>query len=645
MTTTKNEEKPSKEKETRSILRSWTPTTTLQLQDSSSTCFDVLDHVLEDPSCLNSELSLWLSQLKPARTQGDVQAAEILSLLPGIGAALPTTTSRGDCSIFIGRDARHSPNFCEKHPTLSHLIRSMQDTAQHNLSHCMTLDFSLTSVQLAVYPGDGTSGYPKHCDRSKTTSDGKQRIVTCVYYVTPNDWSSEQDGGCLRVFSPKNEKEYHDVVPYSNRMVVFRSDVVEHQVMPSLKRKRMALTIWLYGKVKDEFVVPKRNLTFNETKTTQTTAASLENGTAATSAPPLLVSQETDSTSTIFVSIAAYRDSELGPTLRSLFETALSPERVFVGVVLQLDETADQAILESLPRDQDWFDQNVKVLKLEARHARGPCYARELCQKLYDNENFVLQTDSHMRFRPNWDSYLIEQLQKCPNKSMLTTYPVGYKLPSATEPSIPEETRATLLVPWKFDQDGMLRQRGRLLKPRDTSVTCHLYAAGFNFASSNVVRDVPYDGRLQYLFFGEELSMAVRLYTHGYDLYAPPETVCYHLWSRSHRPTPIQERISQQVTQQREEQRNEARQVVLHQLRGEGRGLGTGRTAAEFAKAIGVDFEEQTIDENASLGALQVDEFAADASSLAPDSTEGQVASLDVKMQAKIMGFLAGMNT
>jgi [Skp1-protein]-hydroxyproline N-acetylglucosaminyltransferase len=517
-------------------------------------------------------------------------------------------------------------------------------TAQENLSHCIEFDFQQTSVQLAVYPGDGISGYPKHCDRSKTpTQQGMQRIVTCVYYVTPHDWNADLDGGCLRVYCPNNNMEYHDVVPYSNRMAVFRSDIVDHQVMPSLQRDRMALTIWLYGKVRDDFVVvSKRNLLLQPPAVNNNSSDTVD---ALTLPPPLTVSSDTSENDdkTIFVSIAAYRDSELGPTLRSLMATAQYPQRVHVGICLQVDATADACILQSLPRNETWFDTNVKMITLEARHARGPCYARDLCQRLYQQEDFVLQTDSHMRFRPRWDSYLIEQIQKCPSpqKSMLTAYPVGYQLPN----EIPNETRATLLVPWKFDSDGMLRQRGRLLEPRDTSAPCHLYAAGFNFAFASVIAKVPYDGGLQYLFFGEELSMAVRLYTHGFNLYAPPEQVCYHLWSRSHRPTPLQETISPKVKQQQEVQRKAARQVVLAQLQGEqGRGLGTERTVVDFAEALGVDFAAQTINPEAPLGGLQGDEFAMDATTLAPDSLEGQVASLDVKTQARIMSFLSAMN-
>jgi hypothetical protein len=47
---------------------------------------------------------------------------------------------------------------------------------------------------------------------------------------------------------------------------------------------------------------------------------------------------------------------------------------------------------------------------------------------------------------------------------------------------------------------------------------------------------VPYSPRLPELFFGEEMMMAVRLFTHGWDVYAPPEALVFHQWSRAHRP-------------------------------------------------------------------------------------------------------------
>jgi [Skp1-protein]-hydroxyproline N-acetylglucosaminyltransferase len=499
----------------------------------------------------------------------------------------------------------------------------------------MEFDDSQTSVQLAVYPGDGKSGYPKHCDRSKQAVGGQQRIITAVYYLTPPDWNCEEDGGCLRVFC-SNANEFYDVVPYSNRMILFRSDIVEHQVLPSKRRDRMALTVWLYGRATNsstrlgKYIEPQPSVS-----------------TAQTSLPPPLVISENNlqNEATIFVSIAAYRDSELGPTVSSLMATALYPERIHVGIVLQVDEEADQTILASLHKETSRFQERVRMLQMNARHARGPCYARDLCQRLYADEDYVLQIDSHMRFRHNWDAFLIQQIQKCPvlEKSMLTTYPVGYRLPN----QIPNETRGTLLVPWKFDKDGMLRQRARLLCTSDedrNNIPTHLYAAGFNFSCGNVIQDCPYDGGLQHLFFGEEVSMALRLFTHGYNLYAPPETVCFHLWSRAHRPAPL-DGLNSEMRSQQEKVRKTSLEVVLQQLRGTGRGLGTERTAAEFASAMGVDFKTKSIRPEAQLGGVQAHNFANDvAASFSPDSLESQVTSLDPKVQARIAFFLSAIS-
>ncbi len=46
-------------------------------------------------------------------------------------------------------------------------------------------------------------------------------------------------------------------------------------------------------------------------------------------------------------------------------------------------------------------------------------------------------------------------------------------------------------------------------------VRCGLWAAGFSFSRSDVMLACPYDPRLSHLFFGEESSMAARLFTHG----------------------------------------------------------------------------------------------------------------------------------
>jgi predicted 2-oxoglutarate/Fe(II)-dependent dioxygenase YbiX len=226
--------------------------------DSSST-EDDLDFVAH----LNKELKSegLLQQLKPARTNAEVAAGIDPSF--SSSSSQNNTQIRGDCSIFIERSRRERNDWTQTHPALHTLISSIEQTVLHHLQDSLELDLGLTSVQLAEYPGNGVSGYVRHCDRGGAIchdnaelaqhekSNKSERIITVIYYLTPNDWNYDRDGGCLRLFLD-DEDHHYDVVPCRNRMVVFRSDSVEHQVMPSLQRPRRAITIWLYGTLKDK---------------------------------------------------------------------------------------------------------------------------------------------------------------------------------------------------------------------------------------------------------------------------------------------------------------------------------------------------------------------------------------------------------
>jgi hypothetical protein len=54
------------------------------------------------------------------------------------------------------------------------------------------------------------------------------------------------------------------------------------------------------------------------------------------------------------------------------------------------------------------------------------------------------------------------------------------------------------------------------------------FAAGFFFARSHFVVNVPYDWLSPMIFQGEEMSIGIRGFTIGYDFYAPERSVCFH---------------------------------------------------------------------------------------------------------------------
>jgi Glycosyltransferase (GlcNAc)/2OG-Fe(II) oxygenase superfamily len=548
----------------------------------------ILDHAMSDtkypadmsatiaaaPSNNNFCQNLWnelhesklLDRLQPAKTTGERQSEALMELLAQQGAiASPSPSSpsnnntvRGDKSIFVSKDYRQGPHrmeFQQRHQLLHTLISTVSATMQEQVQlfneqqqHLSSegschfhLDLSNTSVQVATYPGDGISGYARHCDRGQdsckketttkeegggryhdasaastpTASSSSQRLFTAIYYLVDEDWDADLDGGALRVFQNGNSKSgdsFTDIVPRQDRLVVFRSDRVEHQVLPSFRRPRTAITIWFYG-----------TTTIKVSHPAQASTTTPVNKPMKELPPPLPVAVSDSGTEkkTIFVSIASYRDSETIPTLDDLFATARHPDRIICGLVLQLEDghSYDEKIwqdLQSFP-----LKEQVRFIRLHAKDAMGPCYARGLAQTLWRGEDYVLQIDSHMRLRPHWDDYLIQQCQQIVSqtgnpKVMLTTYPLGYTLPN----NIPKDNiSGTYLVPWKFDEQGMLRQRGRVLVTNKDDQTFKtlpprhfLFAGGFNFALSRAILDVPYDTMgLPHLFFGEELSSKCRL--------------------------------------------------------------------------------------------------------------------------------------
>ncbi len=224
---------------------------------------------------------------------------------------------------------------------------------------------------------------------------------------------------------------------------------------------------------------------------------------------------------TIFVSIASYRDTECSPTLGDLFDKAAYPQRVFAGVLWQL-AAEDGNEFTNIPSHHD----NVRGLKVDWTKSLGVCWARSQIQKkLWNGEEYYLQIDSHSRFDKDWDTKLIKMLNSCPSdNAVLSTHPNEYKPPDVLIVKGYPYLHAN-----KFHDEGVLIPKGKYHKvdnPPPTPTSSALVGAGMIFGPRSMVQDVPYD---PYLYFhGEEISMAVRLWSHGYDLFTPNDVLVYH---------------------------------------------------------------------------------------------------------------------
>lgn len=89
-------------------------------------------------------------------------------------------------------------------------------------------------VHMTIYPPG--SYYKRHLDQFKK-DDHRKLSVIC--YLNEN-WI-EEEGGQLRIYLPGKDI---DVLPLAGRLVCFRSDQLEHEVLPA-NRPRLSITGWI----------------------------------------------------------------------------------------------------------------------------------------------------------------------------------------------------------------------------------------------------------------------------------------------------------------------------------------------------------------------------------------------------------------
>lgn len=228
----------------------------------------------------------------------------------------------------------------------------------------------------------------------------------------------------------------------------------------------------------------------------------------------------------IFVQIAAYRDPELLKTLRDCISKAKNPENLVFSLCWQHDEN------DSL--EEFTNDKRFKIIDFDYRDSKGACWARNLLQQQYDNEKYTLQLDSHHRFVQNWDAELISILEELKKKGVKKPLLTGY-IPSYNPENDPAER---CMEPWKLDFDRFLPEGSIFLKPSTLDnaenykepVPARFYGAHFAFADGCFVKEVPHDP--EFYFLGEEISIAVRAYTWGYDLFHLNKVLIWHEYGR-----------------------------------------------------------------------------------------------------------------
>jgi [Skp1-protein]-hydroxyproline N-acetylglucosaminyltransferase len=263
---------------------------------------------------------------------------------------------------------------------------------------------------------------------------------------------------------------------------------------------------------------------------------------------------ETRTDDSIFVSVAAFREYLLADTLQSLYANAKHPDKLYVGVIVNncFHPTSCQGGVKVVGKDKNGKDKlqnthgipddnqiatfchkstfqhycdngQVRVLYVHETEALGPAVARYYSSKLWGGETYYVQIDAHLRFATHWDASYIQELKATKSfpKAILSTYPPGFVNFRQDPPFTPGTRLCKCQLRPAEDFLPRVEMEGRCHENQTRPTQMAFCGAGFFFAPSQLLSEVPMDPFLPWMFMGEEIAFSIRAWTHGWNIYAP----------------------------------------------------------------------------------------------------------------------------
>ena len=328
------------------------------------------------------------------------------------------------------------------------------------------------------------------------------------------------------------------------------------------------------------------------------------------------------------------------------------------------------------------FREHVREVHVPWDASEGPCYAKHLAMRKWGGEKYVLHIDAMTCVDEGWDETLIAELGRCgSDKSVLTAAPLEYSL--KRQDVLEEETLTKKYETFVY---GTVKERvpgvnsHEAIDPsRAPAITCarefgesmcHMYARQlvevpispaptlfvnslFSFARAEAfVRDAPPDAHAPFLHLGEELGATARLWSRGWELFAPTRLPLLHCYSHVKRAMWMEDQRSgtllyaerrfrignESEYDQREFLNLTSRRRVLQLVCAPDEnsatssdepieftkmyGVGEERTMEAFYEHVGIDFKTRDISVKAKHGGFVAGKFQSN-SSLLPSMWRG----------------------
>ena len=311
--------------------------------------------------------------------------------------------------------------------------------------------------------------------------------------------------------------------------------------------------------------------------------------------------------SKIFVQIANYRDPEVVPTIKDILEQADKPENLTFGICNQYHEDDEWSL------DEWRDDERFTIQDIVWNESKGLCWARSEIQKMWKGEEWTLQIDSHHRFAEGWDTQLIEMAEKLQDKRIekpiLTSY-AGMYSPKDNRKINQEPFR---MVGKKFTPSGTILFYPEYIhnyKELTEPLPARFVSGHFFFTIGKHCEEYKYDPKLY--FAGDEISLSIRSWTLGYDIFHPHRTLVWHEYTREGRVKHWDDFVNKnqdKIESKWHEMDKISKKRLRKMLREEdndadvtGYDLGTVRTHEEYEQWAGIDFKNRLLHEDTIKG-------------------------------------------
>jgi len=231
---------------------------------------------------------------------------------------------------------------------------------------------------------------------------------------------------------------------------------------------------------------------------------------------------------TIFVSVAAFADTELIPTVKDLFKQADHPEKITLSVFSQDEESPRDDLLKIVNE----YGAELKFEYVSLKESKGVGYARLKAQQhlLPKKHKYFLQIDSHTRFIDNWDSKIVNDYERAIQKwgdFVFSAYPGSYNYEN-NKVILHQEAKPPSMKIHKFTSNHACRYGGEYKEyggdefGEQTNYLC----GGFSFGNSIFFHK--HQNHPQIYYDGEEAYMSILFYADNIKIVAPPQNYIYH---------------------------------------------------------------------------------------------------------------------